>query len=886
MKKFYKFLFVLLSLVMGGVGAPVSVNAQKYYTDTDAKVTYTVVREATINIMRATGDIDGKEVTVDLSDAFDVGVIDNSTNWNSTNWEVHMLNSNGTYANTEYDTGIDGWVDASGNPKTWGTGSVVCIKFFQIKTISGKLDTSKKTGTFETFHYYNTEQAGNTYFGKWAIVNTSDKTAIIYTVNVTFYTPITNISYGYSLSTDNAFSDGTTEPPLWGWYGEKDMIKLYMGGWKYQTSSQLADKYKYTSSEYWNNKDEEDEKNGKYITDGWEVPGALANYGDGNSTSDINIYYQYYFKDGSVSYRQKSYGKGDNANARSEFLANTCAGKYKKSFAKRGDEFGKGNPFTVPCFGTFLKLEPEQNGMVQLYLVQNGIIDLSVESGGESKLNNKASWRPTYIVDELGNQLTDKNGVTAELPKTRRDSKDTSGTTETTDASGQKIYIGWDGSYYGKYIKDNGYDLPNSDDANEGVINAFLGKVNGSDLKGKLSDEQWGKLTGYSKDATDMTDDAKKVYDNPYWTTGGTEMRIMPPSDSQDGWVAINKTYVKYTFPVKAGKSYYVLNNDSQIAFCGYTFTAEGALQNEITINEQGEYSIKNGGNGNIENIPAGSYGAVKVQRSFKPGWNAICLPFSVTESKMREWFGSDGNTEDYELVTFNGCKKTAEEEEFTPSTTPDGLTAHFFRHAYQDIIAGYPYMIYIPKGAKALSSNTITFQNITIEKDAEMATFSSSHDYMDNNNENKYTLAKEDDFEYRGTYVPTGVRAGSYVVYSTVAKDDNGEDKVTSTGIRYVSSAATMKGLRAYLYPKYLDEPKQMNAVARIVGTNFSEIFDDSMWNDATVINDLMEEMGFFDQRENVYSITGQIVRQNTTSLVGLPKGIYIVKGKKYFVK
>jgi len=34
------------------------------------------------------------------------------------------------------------------------------------------------------------------------------------------------------------------------------------------------------------------------------------------------------------------------------------------------------------------------------------------------------------------------------------------------------------------------------------------------------------------------------------------------------------------------------------------------------------------------------------------------------------------------------------------------------------------------------------------------------------------------------------------------------------------------------------------------------------------------------------VVNINGQVVRRGTTSIEGLPKGIYIINGKKYFVK
>jgi hypothetical protein len=34
------------------------------------------------------------------------------------------------------------------------------------------------------------------------------------------------------------------------------------------------------------------------------------------------------------------------------------------------------------------------------------------------------------------------------------------------------------------------------------------------------------------------------------------------------------------------------------------------------------------------------------------------------------------------------------------------------------------------------------------------------------------------------------------------------------------------------------------------------------------------------------VVSINGQVVRRGSTSIEGLPKGLYIINGKKYFVK
>ena len=852
----------------GGVGT--TVNAKEITTADDVSSISTYadesVLELTVNFVREArvfnDNYNNEFSTIDLTEAKKFLGLTNTT------IDVNFLNNNKDFlriikSDGQYDdnTGVnyyysgeykesphDGWFTADGNPTTWGTSSAVCVKFFQALLNDGKYeicdmftDANNKTATV-----------------KWALEYNGKK--VIYTINVIFANP----SYTKTYTVDKSNLTGNKVPKLWGYYGESGKIKMYMGGWKYQDNngyainmkdgdknivsggyyatdlqSELAGLYDKTNSYYLNNSNSPK-------ADYWEICSIITNYGDGDN--DNKVYYQYYFP----GYRYKSFGKGDNA--RSEFVeydtraGKGVPGKYNEVF--RG--FGKGNPFTVPCFGTFLKFEPEQNGTVVLYIAQNGLIDLSAKNEGESGLSDNVKWRPTYIVDELGNQLTDRDGVTAELPKTRSESNDESGQNAVTDDVGQKIYIGHDGTYNNKKWGDTGFELANGKDNNESVIEAFTAGVRALQQDSKKAAAVWDVLI------------------NEYWGTGGSEMKMMPPSASQDGWIAINKTYVKYTFRVKAGKSYYVLNNDSQIGFCGYDFIPEKELDNGITIDDE-NYTPK-----------PGSYKSVTVKRSFKQGWNAICLPFSVTESKMRAAFGSDGKTEDYELVTYNGCRKTSEEGDGIP-TTENGLTAHFFRHAYQDILAGYPYMIYIPKGAAALSGS-ITFSNITIEDNVEMATFNNSTEYMDSNDYcTKKDLSKETDFTFKGTYVPETIPAGSYVVYSNITADKQD----AKTGIRYLEESDNIKGLRSYLYPEYrYQTPESVKAVARITGTNFSDVLDESIWNDATVINGLMEEMGFFDQKENVYSITGQLVRQNSTSLVGLPKGIYIVKGKKYFVK
>lgn len=50
--------------------------------------------------------------------------------------------------------------------------------------------------------------------------------------------------------------------------------------------------------------------------------------------------------------------------------------------------------------------------------------------------------------------------------------------------------------------------------------------------------------------------------------------------------------------------------------------------------------------------------------------------------------------------------------------------------------------------------------------------------------------------------------------------------------------------------------------------------------------IEDMLFKNGILTQSANVYNMQGQIIRQNVTDLQGLPKGAYIVNGKKYVIE
>lgn len=504
------------------------------------------------------------------------------------------------------------------------------------------------------------------------------------------------------------------------------------------------------------------------------------------------------------------YFTSGNQNAKSEFLDGIegAAGyDYDYKLDVRGGV--KGNPFTVPSRGDFVKFEPDMNGLLTVYVLQNGTINYASDY---DHLTNTISWRPLYIVDEAGERMpyADVKAVTKQAILISPDD-------ETTDVYG-------------------------GDKADSPLI----------------TDKTYAQMVSESSRYEKYF--SKEFDGEKFWPSRGTTEKVWGPDVTGDGWVVISKAYVKYQFPVKAGKSYYVFLNSSKMGMCGFNFRGDGS-----SALPQVDLAQNNGDAGNVAGHAAtfvptyqANVSTVTCNHTFHEGWNSICLPFSMTESKMKEWFSSDGVKEDYDLVVYNGA---------TDHSVGVTLDAHFFHHVYQDIVAGYPYMLYIPAGAKALAQ-TLTVDNVTIEDPAThpIVNISTSETFMPGPYK---SAATKTDYTFVGTYNNAVMPAYSYLV--------------STEGLYRISQAYNTYGYRAYL------APTNPGASAKMIGSmDFYNILDDELsQGDATVINEIASELGLVGGAPaNVYSIQGQLVRANATSLEGLPQGIYIVNGKKYFSK
>ena len=196
----------------------------------------------------------------------------------------------------------------------------------------------------------------------------------------------------------------------------------------------------------------------------------------------------------------------------------------------------------------------------------------------------------------------------------------------------------------------------------------------------------------------------------------------------------------------------------------------------------------------------------VTLQRTFKAGWNTVCLPF------------------DYSLITFG---EKAKAQAFV-SATAEGLNFE----SVEEMKANVPYLLYLPNDI-----TTPLYFGVNVAPATPVA-------------------VTYGDFTFTGTYEPMSM-AGKYGV-ATV----DGVDKIVKGGAN-----ATVKGTRAYFTStnaNIKEMPLLIDGVATgVAGVQAAE-----------------------DAAYDVYTLTGIQVRKGATTLGGLPKGIYIVNGKKMYIK
>ena len=464
-------------------------------------------------------------------------------------------------------------------------------------------------------------------------------------------------------------------------------------------------------------------------------------------------------------------------------------------------------PWLLPCRGSHIKIEPTDAGLISVYVMQEGCV-----SHDDQDEPIDVTVKKVYVADEKGEIVKEvvadtKSKVAAQMWK--------------DDGRARAEYFWWD--------PELAY--------NEATRTSFLEINNWKD--------QWSFL------------------DN--WPNPGMQQHVFKLGNDEDGHVLITKGIVRYTFNVLPGKTYYIFSNTAKLGLAGFTFEkGKHAIYHKVKPDaKHDEWRAT----GDLYTIPTAkvtledgvNYSAptdaknaeVTLKRTFyKNYWNAICLPYSINRRQIEEVFG-DGT-----MVVLMKEIDTSNKK------------VMFIEHANQDIIAGYPYLIFPTKKDDNDKTNHDPIPGITTR-----ATFGEADSpiFTVGTDGTTYTDGKMqgDALVFKGTFTNSTLNEGSYVV--------------TNNGVlsRIPKDGMPIKPYRSYIY--FNRETAGAKAISlQNMNVNGFENEEDN----TTGIENLLFESGILTHSADVYSIDGQLVRSKALNFNGLPKGVYIVNGKKYVKK
>lgn len=354
------------------------------------------------------------------------------------------------------------------------------------------------------------------------------------------------------------------------------------------------------------------------------------------------------------------------------------------------------------------------------------------------------------------------------------------------------------------------------------------------------------------------------------------------------GFRTNNDSYVKYSFNVYPGKTYYMFSSEAGIGFAGYYFepyvyrnsaTDELARQDmelaTLTLNDGVDYSTvtKPTTSTTIVQSPkaGGGYAeypitkdnravAVTLNRSFAANtWNSICLPFSMNKNAMEEVFG-----EGTRVVLLRDVQDKA--------NMSSGLTtANFIAHENQDIIAGYPYFILPTKAVEKITTNAYIPATTATVPDISGKGFKTTTGAAIGTD----NYGGMEEYSFTGTLTGVTAPQGSYYMNTSGSLSRCTKD-----------AGVALKPYRAYIsFSGTYESAKALDSV--FFGNPDDKLNEDEATGVEEIsIENVLFKNGILTQSANVYNMQGQIIRQNVTNLQGLPKGAYIVNGKKLVIK
>lgn len=578
-------------------------------------------------------------------------------------------------------------------------------------------------------------------------------------------------------------------------YNGDKTVGVTLGGWTYNNGTYYGNTDSYTAKEPWEG--HKFEKNA-------DRNGYLAN----SRKTEEDVFHEF-FNDAHATFSTNG-----SCAAKSEQLKvegdNTYAATGNYSAPTENKSVANKTPWSLPCRGSHIKIEPTDAGLISVYVMQEGCVSHDNE---DEPID--VTVKKVYVADEKGEIVKEvvadtKSKVAAQMWK---------------DDGRARAEYRWNDPRFAY---------------NTATMESFL----------KIDDfnTQWSFL------------------DN--WPNPGMQQHVFKLGNDEDGHVLITKGIVRYTFNVLPGKTYYIFSNTAKLGLAGFTFEKgkhakyhkvqpdakhdEWRATGEIVdVSKVKDVVLEDGKDYSAPTDAANAN--VTLNRTFyKNRWNAICLPYSINRRQIEKVFG-DGT-----MVVLMKNIDTSNKK------------VMFIEHANQDIIAGYPYLIFPTDKADNDKKKHDPIPGITTR-----ATFGEANSplFSVGTDGNTYPGAamQSDALVFKGTFINTTLNEGSYVVtnkgvLSRIPKDKDGMN---------------IKPYRSYIY--FNRQTVGAKAIS-LQSMNVNGFENDE--DNTTGIENLLFESGILTHSADVYSIDGQLVRSKALNFNGLPKGVYIVNGKKYVKK
>ena len=293
------------------------------------------------------------------------------------------------------------------------------------------------------------------------------------------------------------------------------------------------------------------------------------------------------------------------------------------------------------------------------------------------------------------------------------------------------------------------------------------------------------------------------------------------------GYMLISEGYVTYEFPVKAGKTYYLFASRTKLALSGFCFDIDANYKTENLQNVTLEGNKDNATT--INGLKEGNQYNVTLNRTFGANkWYSVVLPFSVSQKQMKSVFGPDVKVLHYSDV--------------------EGTDLNLFEHFYQMIVGGTPVLV---KPSVAVTNPV--FNNVTL----------TSKTVVDIENSGFKCTGSWNNVDFPEYSYFIDAKTNSFYLYDPT--------KVETTKVPHAGA------FRAWIISTSSNPAAAAQLTMHINGIE-EQGETTAIWN-AITGNDDAEVAS-----KGIYSLSGQ--KMNATDTRSLPKGIYIVNGKKFIVK